>query len=290
MMINLSVIEIRRSKRESIIYKSINTAILIDDGPDENSFEDKHKRLDFLPTSNSDRIAKVDSFHKSSSFFKIVLIQNLHLPTSDKCGEVFLILGLGRNSVSSCRVCGDRSYGRHYGQWTCDGLASSLTLWDNRDMFIICCRSESPKFLMNIDNRTCAQATGHNECVIDKTRRNWCQSCRLAKCFKLNMNINAVQCERGPRCTAPTMTTSKSRKGAHDKKTNRLTLKMNRCCSMDEFFLATVYAVNQSVLLTFSSIEDRRELVKQYYPKFFALTIAMVDEKTRKNQFDYIMK
>ncbi|XP_047740525.1 mucin-5AC-like [Hyalella azteca] len=83
----------------------------------------------------------------------------------------------------SCRVCGDKASGKHYGVPSCDG-----------------CRGFFKRSIRRHRNKTLDYVCKEDgSCVVDVTRRNQCQACRFRKCLQVNMKKDAVQHERAPR-------------------------------------------------------------------------------------------
>ncbi|KAI2659458.1 Nuclear receptor subfamily 2 group F member 6 [Labeo rohita] len=80
--------------------------------------------------------------------------------------------------VVDCVVCGDKSSGKHYGVFTCEG-----------------CKSFFKRSIRRNLNYTCRS---NRECQIDQHHRNQCQYCRLKKCFRVGMRKEAVQRGRIP--------------------------------------------------------------------------------------------
>ncbi|KAA3678896.1 uncharacterized protein DEA37_0001479 [Paragonimus westermani] len=78
----------------------------------------------------------------------------------------------------SCRVCGDKASGRHYGVVSCEGCKGFFKR-SIRGNVSYMCRSE-------------------RNCLVNKAYRNRCQYCRLQKCLAVGMRSEAVQNERRP--------------------------------------------------------------------------------------------
>ncbi|XP_028301454.1 nuclear receptor subfamily 2 group F member 6b isoform X1 [Gouania willdenowi] len=75
--------------------------------------------------------------------------------------------------VVDCVVCGDKSSGKHYGVFTCEG-----------------CKSFFKRSIRRNLNYSCRS---NRECQIDQHHRNQCQYCRLKKCFRVGMRKEGAE-------------------------------------------------------------------------------------------------
>ncbi|XP_068566919.1 retinoic acid receptor RXR-beta-A isoform X1 [Cebidichthys violaceus] len=82
-----------------------------------------------------------------------------------------------------CAICGDRSSGKHYGVYSCEGCKGFFKRTVRKDLTYTCRDSK--------------------DCMVDKRQRNRCQYCRYQKCLAMGMkrevakmNDRSVQEER----------------------------------------------------------------------------------------------
>uniref|UniRef100_A0AAR2JB28 Retinoic acid receptor RXR n=1 Tax=Pygocentrus nattereri TaxID=42514 RepID=A0AAR2JB28_PYGNA len=66
-----------------------------------------------------------------------------------------------------CAICGDRSSGKHYGVYSCEGCKGFFKRTVRKDLSYVCRDSK--------------------ECLVDKRQRNRCQYCRYQKCLAMGM-------------------------------------------------------------------------------------------------------
>lgn len=98
-----------------------------------------------------------------------------------------------KNSQIECAVCGDKSSGKHYGVFTCEGCKSFFKRSVRRNLTYTCRASRN--------------------CPIDQHHRNQCQYCRLKKCLKVGMRREAVQRGRLPPSQVPALTSAQNGNG-----------------------------------------------------------------------------
>ncbi|KAL7978447.1 hypothetical protein Chor_004264 [Crotalus horridus] len=77
-----------------------------------------------------------------------------------------------------CAICGDRSSGKHYGVYSCEGCKGFFKRTVRKDLTYTC-----------RDNK---------DCLIDKRQRNRCQYCRYQKCLAMGMKREDIAYEFGP--------------------------------------------------------------------------------------------
>jgi len=70
-------------------------------------------------------------------------------------------------AAADCVVCGDKSSGKHYGQYSCEGCKSFFKRSVRRNLTYTCRATRS--------------------CPVDQHHRNQCQYCRFRKCLKAGM-------------------------------------------------------------------------------------------------------
>ncbi|XP_051899773.1 retinoic acid receptor RXR-beta-A-like isoform X2 [Pristis pectinata] len=134
-----------------------------------------------LPTTHSLSYGSISSPHINST----VNMSGIHAVSSSDDIQ----LSLGANPALSypagsttsslrrvCSICGDRSSGKHYGVYSCEGCKGFFKRTVRKDLTYTCRDSK--------------------DCTVDKRQRNRCQYCRYQKCLATGMKREAVQEER----------------------------------------------------------------------------------------------
>ncbi|XP_051991590.1 retinoic acid receptor RXR-beta-A isoform X2 [Xyrauchen texanus] len=127
---------------------------------------------------------QMSMFPRNAEINSTVSMSGLHaVSSSDDVKPPFGLKPLSAHSpgpmVSQkrlCAICGDRSSGKHYGVYSCEGCKGFFKRTVRKDLSYTC-----------RDNK---------DCLVDKRQRNRCQYCRYQKCLAMGMKREAVQEER----------------------------------------------------------------------------------------------
>ncbi|XP_042336235.1 nuclear receptor subfamily 2 group F member 6 isoform X2 [Sceloporus undulatus] len=124
----------------------------------------------------------------------------------------------GASLQVDCGVCGDKSSGKHYGVFTCEGCKSFFKRSIRRNLSYTCREEHQAgrKAPESLDNKSHKAPPGqqgwsNRDCQIDQHHRNQCQYCRLKKCFRVGMRKE----DEPMRVMAPSLTSPPNRTCDH---------------------------------------------------------------------------
>ena len=72
-----------------------------------------------------------------------------------------------QNGIPQCEICGDKSTGRHYKVFSCEGCKNFFRRTVRRG-----CKYKCPAY---------------GQCDVDKNQRTRCRACRMKKCLRVGM-------------------------------------------------------------------------------------------------------
>lgn len=127
-------------------------------------------QLEHISNHSSSHIQQQQQLHHTSNNnSQQQHVQNTTLDSIDPIGSPQGSQSGSQNGQQNieCVVCGDKSSGKHYGQFTCEGCKSFFKRSVRRNLTYSC--------------------RANRQCPIDQHHRNQCQYCRLRKCLKMGM-------------------------------------------------------------------------------------------------------
>ncbi|XP_016396079.1 retinoic acid receptor RXR-beta-A-like isoform X3 [Sinocyclocheilus rhinocerous] len=127
---------------------------------------------------------QINMFRRNTEINSTVSMSGLHaVSSSDDVKPPFGLKPMSAHSPGPmlsqkrlCAICGDRSSGKHYGVYSCEGCKGFFKRTVRKDLSYTC-----------RDNK---------DCLVDKRQRNRCQYCRYQKCLAMGMKREVVQDER----------------------------------------------------------------------------------------------
>lgn len=127
-----------------------------------------------VAASSSHQSSKMSNNNNTSSMKSPS--QNIIINDPNSSNQKTTFLDINNEEVDTsllfCIVCGDKASGRHYGVVSCEG-----------------CKGFFKRSVRKNVKYTCL---GSSRCIVNKTMRNRCQSCRWQKCLACGMKVEGM--------------------------------------------------------------------------------------------------